>query len=670
MKKTFMYFSDKMTIDDIHYLYKNSTKENIVLLIDSSKRDKLKYRTPSEFVIEFPEPFKNVIGVEVLNAAIPRTTFTVDNHNNKLNMWSYEYSIDENNEQKITSEFRNKILIPNDFSAAEKLLSALTTLFRETDETFNVEADSLALEADADIVTKGFLKMESTLSPFILDNRLFKSPMHPILGFNLIASDSDGTYDTLKFLRSSKQLIYPLELGETVIDKDKLASDIYETEIDFESEMSKHEGDEDMEIILILPFTGFNSPLLIESIMIDKEDFYDLTLLETRFACDGVIKLLIPKIPDKKNMNIKVEYKYLTPNGKHLLTLDQNHTYVSKVVTYNFDDQDPVRVIEDSSDDERTVVNFYQDTTRLSAFLNQFKIKVKEIANITEGKHILYFKSTHGTKKQKFLLEVDYYIDEGSYVIQYDASKYLMRNLNPMNYLRIFNADYEVYHMKNDNISDAVRIDLIEAYSNDIYSDITVNSILYDMQFKIVPPGIINMVTENYVILRCPEIENHSRGSYDANDVSPGLALFTIDVKSGYAANKNEFFSVKYKEFHPIGKLSRLHFRFERKSDKQLYDFKGVDLHFILSLKMLAAQKLNERELEYSLNPNYDPDYQGFMKSSFEYVESDEEIEGKKIKQSDFEEEVKLQNIAYQRKLQLEESSDESEYEFTSDDDD
>ena len=85
---------------------------------------------------------------------------------------------------------------------------------------------------------------------------------------------------------------------------------------------------------------------------------------------------------------------------------------------------------------------------------------------------------------------------------------------------------------------------------------------------------------------------------------------------------------------------------------------------------MLAAQKLNERELEYSLNPNYDPDYQGFMKSSFEYVESDEEIEGKKIKPSDFDEEIKLQNIAYQRKLQLEESSEESEYEFTSDEDD
>lgn len=653
-----------MPIDDIHYLYKNSTKENIVLLIDSTKRDKTKYRTPSEFVIEFPEPFKNVIGCEVLNAAIPRTTFTVDNHNNRLNLWSYEYGIDENNEQEISYEFRDKILLPNDFGAAEKLLSALTTLFRETDETFNVEADSLALEADADIATKGFLKLESTLSPFIMDNRLSKSPMNSILGFNLLASESDGTYDTLNHIKRSKQLIYPLKLGEEIIDRKKLASSLHKFEIDSSAYSNIVEGEYEIEVDLPLKF---HCPVVIESIRMNEET-YDLSKLSTIFCFDGKLKLQVMV----GRLSIEIEYSYLITNGKDMQELDQNYTYVSKIANYNFDDQDPVSVLEDSSgEDDETVINFFTDTTRISVFLNQFKIKIKEIQGAQVGKQILYFKSIHGTKKQEFLLEVDYIVDDvGDYYIIYDASQYLMRNLNPMNFMRIFNADYQVYYMRSDKVAEGQRIDLLESCKNDIFSNETVNSVLYDMQFKIVPPGIINMVTENYVILRCPEIENHSRGSYDANDVSPGLALFTIDVKSGYAANKNEFFSVKYKEFHPIGKLSRLHFRFERKSDKKLYDFKGVDLHFILSLKMLAAQKLNERELEYSLNPNYDPDYQGFMKSSFEYVESDEEIEGKKIKPSDFDEEIKLQNIAYQRKLQLEESSEESEYEFTSDEDD
>lgn len=664
-----------MTIDDIHYLYKNSTRENIVLLIDSSKRDKSKYRTPSEFVVEFPEPFRNVIGCEVLNAAIPRTTFTVDNHNNVLNLWSYQYALNQDNEQEITSAFRDKVLIPNDFNSADKLLSALTTLFRETDETFNVEPDSLALEADADIATKGFLKLESTLSPFIMDNRSFKSPMNPILGFSLHASESDGTYDTLFHVKKSKQLIYPLNLGEDIIDTTRLASHVHEVDIDTSTLIVTGQAQEsglsvaDLELQLPL---HFNCPVLIETVRINHEQ-YDVSGLETLFAFGGTLNVPVTFSAAEPTLHVEVKYTFLIPNGKNIQELDPRHTYVSKVSNYNFDDQDPVRVIEDSlgQDEGDTVVNFFTESTRLSVFLNQFKLKIHEIQDATLGKQMLFFKSTHGTKKQAFLLEVDYAIDaDGDYVIQYDASQFFMRNYNPLNYLRIFNVDYQVFHMKNDKVSDAQRIKLIEACPNDEYSATTVNSVLYDVQFKIVPPGIINMVTENYVILRCPEIENHSRGSYDANDVSPGLALFTIDVKSGYAANKNEFFSVKYKEFHPIGKLSRMHFRFERKSDKRLYDFKGIDLHFILSLKFLAAQKLNERELEYSLNPNYDPDYQGFMKSSFDYVESDEEVNGEKIKPSDFEEEIKLQNIAYERRLQLEASSEESEYESSTDEED
>ena len=496
-----------MPIDDIHYLYKNSTKENIVLLIDSSKRDKTKYRTPSEFVIEFPEPFKNVIGCEVLNAAIPRTTFTVDNHNNRLNIWSYEYGIDENNEQEISYEFRDKILLPNDFSAAEKLLSALTTLFREKDETFNVEADSLALEADADIATKGFLKMESTLSPFIMDNRLSKSPMNPILGFNLLASESDGTYDTLNHIKRSKQLIYPLKLGEEIIDRKKLVSSVHKFEIDSSAYSNIVEGEYEIEVDLPLKF---HCPVMIESIKINEEN-YDLSKLSTIFCFDGKfnIQVMVGKL------SIEIEYTFLITNGKHLQELDQNHTYVSKIASYNFDDQDPVSVLEDSSgEDDETVINFFSDTTRISVFLNQFKIKIKEIQGAQVGKQMLYFKSIHGTKKQEFLLEVDYIVDDvGDYYIKYDASQYLMRNLNPMNFIRIFNADYQVYYMRSDKVAEGQRINLLESCKNDIFSNETVNSVLYNMQFKIVPPGIINMVTENYVILRCPEIENHSRGS-------------------------------------------------------------------------------------------------------------------------------------------------------------
>ena len=121
--------------------------------------------------------------------------------------------------------------------------------------------------------------------------------------------------------------------------------------------------------------------------------------------------------------------------------------------------------------------------------------------------------------------------------------------------------------------------------------------------------------------------------------------MLNVDVQSGYADNATEFTRVEYKEFHPIGKLSKLHFRLQRKLTTELYDCKGVDVHYLLSIKMLNPSKLNNQKLEYTLNPNYDPDYQGFMKTEFDNVESDEEIESKSIRSEHYDRERELENL-------------------------
>ena len=111
--------------------------------------------------------------------------------------------------------------------------------------------------------------------------------------------------------------------------------------------------------------------------------------------------------------------------------------------------------------------------------------------------------------------------------------------------------------------------------------------------------------------MRCDEIENHLRGSYDMQQYSPGLGVLNIDVQ-GYASGRTEFYSVQYKEFHPLGKLSKMRFRFERKSDGKLYDFKNIDLHFLMSIKFLRP-KQKEQFKQSVLNPNYDPNYLGYF---------------------------------------------------------
>ena len=76
-----------MSIEDIEYLYKNSVKDNVVIFVDSSKRNKLTYPDPNSYTIDFDEPFKFVYGIEILDASIPRTMYQIDENNNVLKIY-------------------------------------------------------------------------------------------------------------------------------------------------------------------------------------------------------------------------------------------------------------------------------------------------------------------------------------------------------------------------------------------------------------------------------------------------------------------------------------------------------------------------------------------------------------------------------------------------------
>ena len=73
-----------MSIEDINYLYKNSIKDNAIIFVDSSKRDKSIFPNPNKYNITFSNPFKLVYGLEVIEASIPRTMYQIDKYNNNF----------------------------------------------------------------------------------------------------------------------------------------------------------------------------------------------------------------------------------------------------------------------------------------------------------------------------------------------------------------------------------------------------------------------------------------------------------------------------------------------------------------------------------------------------------------------------------------------------------
>jgi hypothetical protein len=128
-------------------------------------------------------------------------------------------------------------------------------------------------------------------------------------------------------------------------------------------------------------------------------------------------------------------------------------------------------------------------------------------------------------------------------------------------------------------------------------------------------PGIVNLAIENYITIRCDEIESLLRGSYNAKRLSPGLGIVNMDVQ-GFASDRTEFFTVRHKRLHPIGCVPKLSFRFERCTDGEKYDFRGVELHFMLNIRYLLptnAANLNTVPVKSLLHPDYNPDYLKYL---------------------------------------------------------
>ncbi len=151
--------------------------------------------------------------------------------------------------------------------------------------------------------------------------------------------------------------------------------------------------------------------------------------------------------------------------------------------------------------------------------------------------------------------------------------------------------------------------------------------------YEIVSPGIVFFIGEKYIILRSPEIEQHSFGSLGYNNYNQGIAKFKVN-SIGYNDDRIELSKVPTREFHPIGKLSKITFRFET-SKGELYDFKGVD-HMITYVVYYYKPKLAiTEEFKPILNPNYKNNYNDYrytnIEQELEINEDDDEFSKDKL---------------------------------------
>lgn len=133
--------------------------------------------------------------------------------------------------------------------------------------------------------------------------------------------------------------------------------------------------------------------------------------------------------------------------------------------------------------------------------------------------------------------------------------------------------------------------------------------------YRIIAPGIVNLLGDRYLIVRCKEIEDHLLGSYAYTKFSPGIGLFKLAASYNDITHlRFDFVNLVRKPFHPIGKLSKLTIRFETQ-DGNMYDFKGINHQLLLLIKYLVPTQ-KQKLPKPILNPNYDGNFMRYMSTS------------------------------------------------------
>jgi hypothetical protein len=606
-----------MPVEDIDFLYQNSTQENIVMLIDTSKRDMSIHPIVGEFQITFDEPFTNVYGIEILDTTIPRTMFMV------------ETGINDSLIYRIGSTEYTVYLHTQDFTHSDQLFNILQYVFNKQShfEKNPMDVSNNDIYYRQEILVDEYYdrtKADFPLLTFRMDRPFLfdmtKSLLFDTIGFNCIpTSKHSDKYNTIHSLLNTRTNISKV----TDHGGAPIYTNVAEPTETVDNFIYTHDSIiMESFLVNICDSDGVRIQCLIK--WIDDEG-----ALSEYIIRDGIINLILIK-----NMKYTIITDDVVPpvSIKYCEFFDVSEFYKNRIflskANIDYDDivvnTQTTRYLEVTTIDQDETNNTIPRVTTMGQDNEdsdrKFMIYVDNVYLYYPGFTVKKLTITlpNYTSGNTFVLKVHH---DGSFLMDVilkrnvDTSLLEYTNKDTTHFNTFFWDQYTyTFQLFDKNF--------------EITSHVTVFKVIGSFvgNYSLTAPGIINLAAENYIIMRCDEIENHIRGSHSTDDQSPGLGVLNIGVQ-GYAEGKNEFVSVKYKEFHPIGRLSKMNFRFERKSDGNIYDFKNINLHFLLSVKFFRPTQKTKFQRSV-LNPEYDMNFMSYTNNSVEYeedVSSDEE---------------------------------------------
>nr|WRJ69550.1 hypothetical protein TetV2_00101 [Oceanusvirus sp.] len=564
---------------DIDHLKEIGKADTFPISVDSSLRNKQVYPTPAEYEVVFDEPFKNVVGFDVLDATIPNTMYTVDAHNDLLSFVvrlysSFERANPENypfeSGQRTLNEYFSDLAQAREFLAVWDSTKYDTFRLKIIGSLLPISTVSAAVvqdPVDAPTLT------EETTPGVLMDRDILVSPVTPAfvesLGIEPLPIDTETSY------------FITYDLGQ----------DKY--------------------------FVQNNNARVIETV--------ELPTFELSPGDRRVLVSAIESIPVVGGTVVRygtvpvaqIEEAPISSGSSMTLPKFDNNQLVG-AVSYGI-----FRVDKDFYND--TVVTYHHELEFHNLSIDNGDHDAESLIEAIEAVMPKY--NPAGTLPDTLLdiinLSATSTVNPGNYNRQ--------RKINFSSIFRFW------FDMGKSTITDLIGFSSLAFENQSSYSPYRIGNNLRVFEAAIVgtaysltTPGIITLLGERLIVLRCPQIEEHAYPSYSHSSNGAGLGIFKL-YDTTIAHLRFDFTKLSRLDFHPIGKLSKIKLRFER-IDGKLYDFKGVDHHLFLNIKFLNPR--NERSLPPAhsrLNPDYDPNtlrYQINQQRELDEsdTESDEEL--------------------------------------------
>jgi hypothetical protein len=603
-----------MSIEDINYMKDNCIKQAYTFIIDSSDRDRNIYPNPNNYVIDFSTPFKNVIGMEIIDASIPRAMYTVDVDNNEIYYYAgRDNSIDEIADEIIangmqTSNYANLKLSNSGAKIEVDKNSIYTSNLLIENNGYAILNNSINIyniynnENNIGGNSKG-ITFNIKFNPTIVQENITFSIINFSYNHTYFIDDNNPIYNNIKFDitkigANNFKLIFTI--GETIINiplpfiqgNDKYINLYWAISdnkwcINYICNPSTSVDGQTYNITNTIYNVFYTTKYIgkgwVESNNLRIKHF---KIYNTYMTKEDVITELTNNTVSPFSNNLPIMYDMQAENNKEVSNKGYNSTInykdIFKKITikpmdYNFN----TFIIKYDELIKNNDIEFrFNETTSPPSLSNLIDI-------ISKAPLIIDMKRSTLAENLGF----DLYPTENN-------DRYIYKNNYPSN-----SEMDKMFQSRERKVND-------EYYNDEI--------LINNGKYIITSPGMVYFIGNKYIIMRCPEIEEHLYRSLSYSKYSLGLAKFRVD-SIGINSEKLSITKIPVREFHPIGKLARLTLKFETNKGL-LYDFKGINHNIIFAIFYYEPIQKNI-PTNSILNPSYKMNY-------IDYQYKQEEIEG------------------------------------------